>query len=196
MDLVFMIGLPGIPVVVLLALAFGIKLVRQSSREKIPERQQALEWAGGSLIEPLINTFVVFLLVQTFVPNAIDGLSDNGPAWNLLPQAMLITLPLLFLLKPIQGWTNPDAPSRDLNRALVGIGVLRWAVTVFGLIYLPIVLLGIVVLGLSIIVVASLAGAVTNPDRLAGLAIGAGSEGIKVAPADEFATAEQARALL
>ena len=193
---IFMIVAPGVPLLVLIALFCGIKLLRQSRTERIPQRRQALAWAGASLIEPLINTFLVFALILLVVLPYPNGHSSNGPEWSLLPPAMLVTLPMLFLLMPLRGWNISDAPSRDLNRMLVGIGLLRWAVTVFGLIYLPIVLMGMVVLGISIAVISSLGDAVVNAGNMAGIAVGLGAQGVRVGPPDEFDTAEQARVLL
>jgi hypothetical protein len=185
-------GVIGIPIAVLVALGYGISLIRRSRRESMAERRQALRWAGGNLIEPSINVFVVCGLMLLFLNqyakryvNLTYG-SPAGPLWDLTPQAMLVTLPILILLKPLLGWNSSDEPSRDLNRAMIGIGLLRWAVTVFSLIYPPAILMGLVVLAISMMVIVSMADAVANPDPLRGIAVGLGPQGVMVGDVAKF----------
>jgi hypothetical protein len=197
MDIILPIGALAIPIAVLVALGFGVRLIRQGNQEITAEREQALRWAGGNLSEPAINVFVVFGLMLVFLNQYakryvdLSYSSTAGPLWDLTPQAMLVTLPILILLKPLRGWNSSDEPSRDLNRALVGIGALRWAATVFSLIYPPAVLLGLVVLMISLMVILNLADAVVNPDPVRGIAVGLGPEGVRVAPVGDFSRDDQ-----
>jgi hypothetical protein len=191
MDIVLPIGALAIPIAVLFALGYGIGLIRKSRQERIPEREQALRWAGGNLIEPAINVFVVSGLMLLFIRQYIKMVDIDGPTWGMLPQMLLVTLPILILLKPLRGWNSSDEPSRDLNRVLVGIGVLRWAVTVFSLIYPPAVLLGLVVLMISLMVILSMADDIANPVPLRGIAVGLGPEGVRVAPLGDFSRDDQ-----
>jgi hypothetical protein len=191
MDIVLPIGALVIPIAVLFALGYGIGLIRKSRQESMPEREQALRWAGGNLIEPAINAFVVSGLMLLFIRQYIKMVDIDRPTWGMLPQMLLVTLPILILLKPLRGWNSSDEPSRDLNRALVGIGVLRWAVTVFSLIYPPAVLLGLVVLMISLMVILSMADDIANPVPLRGIAVGLGPEGVRVAPLGDFSRDDQ-----
>jgi hypothetical protein len=194
---VLLLGVIGVPIAVLFALGCGLGLIRQGNQEITAEREQALRWAGGNLSEPAVNMFVVFglmLIVLNQYAERYTSLNHTyapGPLWDLTPQAMLVSLPILILLKPLRGWNSSDEPSRDLNRALVGIGVLRWAVTVFSLIYPPAILMGLVVLAISVMVIMSMADAVVNPDPVRGIAVGLGPEGVKVAQVNDFSRDDQ-----
>jgi hypothetical protein len=176
-----------IVVLVLFSLGYGISLIRQSRRQITPERRQTLRWAGGNLIEPAINIFVVYGLIATFIPSYGNSL-NHGPAWHLIPRVLLVTLPILILLKPLLGWDSGDSPSRKLNRAMVWLGLLRWGGTILGLIFVPAVLLGIIIHFCSLMIITGMAAGVINPtpQHVYGIAVGLGPEGVRVAPVGKF----------
>jgi hypothetical protein len=177
-----------IVVLVLFSLGFGIRLTRQSRDQFTPERRQTLRWAGGNLIEPAINIIVVYGLMTIFLPDYVNLLNDHSPTWDLIPRVMLVTLPILILLKPLLGWNSADPPSRNLNRAMVGLGLLRWGGTILGLIFAPAVLLGIIIHFCSLMIITGMAASVINPtpQHVYGIAVGLGPEGVRVAPVGDF----------
>jgi hypothetical protein len=174
-------------VLVLFSLGSGISLVRQSRRQITPERRQTLRWAGGNLIEPAINIFVVYGLIATFIPRYGNSL-NHGPAWHLIPRVLLVTLPILILLKPLLGWDSADTASRNLNRAMVWLGLFRWGGTILGLIFPPAVLLGIIIHFCSLMIITGMAPSVINPtsQQVYGIAVGLGPKGVRGAPVGEF----------
>jgi hypothetical protein len=182
-----------IAVLVLSSLGYGISLIRQSRRQITPERRQTLRWAGGNLIEPAINIFVVYGLITIFLPGYVNVLNDHSPTWHLIPRVLLVTLPILVLLKPVLGWDSGDAPSRKLNRAMVWLGLLRWGGTILGLIFVPAILLGIIIHFCSLMIITGMAASVINPtpQHVYGIAVGLGPDGVRVAPLGDFDRADQ-----
>src|SRR5687768_11018634 len=93
-------------VLVLWSFGAGMRLLGQAKHQVIAERRQTLSWAGGNLIEPLINMILVVILLRMFVPHYLDRINTDLPVWELIPPVMLATLPMLVLLKPLRGWNS------------------------------------------------------------------------------------------
>ena len=178
-------------VLVLWSFGAGIRLLGQAKHQVIAERRQTLSWAGGNLVEPLINMFLVFMLLRIFVPGYLDRINIDLPVWELIPPVMLATLPMLVLLKPLRGWNSRDEPSRNLNRTLFWFGLLRWGATILGLIFMPAVLVGIIMLVVSLMIITNLANDIVKPQPIHGIAIGLGTEGVRVAPLGDFSRDDQ-----
>jgi hypothetical protein len=178
-------------VLVVWSFSAGMKVLDHAKRQPLAERRQTLSWAAGNLVEPLINMFLVSMLLHILVPRYIHRLTTDLPVWELIPQVTLATLPLLVLLKPLLGWNSSDELSRDLNRTLFWLGLLRWGSTILGLIFMPAVLVGIIMLFVSLLIIQDLADNIVNPKPVHGIAVGLGSEGVRVAQVTDFSRDDQ-----